>query len=84
MEEAQGDEMEEGEVTEDGELSDIRYVVTLPSLPHFCSVMMPAWRRVRLARKRRKQKRRKTQQRIGASRMHLMTDPAITIDVALM
>ena len=42
MDEVGGDEMEEGEVTEDGELSDIRYVVTLPSLPHFSSVMTPA------------------------------------------
>ena len=37
MDEVQADEMEEGEVTEDGELSDIRYVVTPPSLPQFCS-----------------------------------------------
>ena len=79
MDEVQADEMEEGEVTEDGELSDIRYVVTLPSLPHFCSVMTPAWRRVRLARKRRK-----NQQRIGTSRMRLMTELAITTDVARM
>ena len=42
MDEVGGDEMEEGEVTEDGELSDIRYVVTLPSLSHFSSVMTPA------------------------------------------
>ena len=34
----QGEEMEEGEVTEDGELSDIRYVFSLPCLPYFCSV----------------------------------------------
>ena len=33
MEAVQGEEMEEGEVTGDGELSDIRYVVILPSLP---------------------------------------------------
>ena len=72
----EGDEMEEGEVTEDGELSDIRYVVTLPSLPHFSSAMTPVWRRVRLARKRR----RKNQH----SRMHLMTELVITTDVALM
>ena len=43
----QGEEMEEGEVTEDGELSDIRYVFSLPCLPYFCSVTTRAWKRVR-------------------------------------
>ena len=43
----QGEEMEEGEVTEDGELSDIRYVFSLPSLPSFCSVTTRAWKRAR-------------------------------------
>ena len=84
MEVVQGEEMEEGEVGEDGELSDIRYVVTLLRLPHFCSVMTPAWRRVRLARKRRKKEGRKIHLWMGVRCMHRMTELAITTDVARM
>ena len=55
----QGEEMEEGEVTEDGELSDIRYVFSLPGLPYFCSVTTRAWKRARQAKRRRSNVRRR-------------------------
>ena len=54
----QGEEMEEGEVTEDGELSDIRYVFSLPCLPYFCSVTTRAWKRARSARRKSNVRRR--------------------------